>query len=259
MYDLSIVLPTCDRAELLEDCLSSISNGTQCNYQVIVVDGASIDRTASVLTEAREDMGDRLVTIREDKREGFVKAANRGFAVAEGKYTVWLNDDARPLNGSLDAAVDQLNHSDDSVGMLALFHHWHSQGNIAYETMCDNRLYRLLHVRGTLYANFGMAPTSLIKDLGCFDERYYLNAADPDFSMKVWHSGKQIVPAYSAMIDHDEHEDGRRIIDFARGREDNDRFFAKWDLPPINPLRNDFSPMSPCTLRGIRQAISVAA
>lgn len=259
MYDLSIVVPTCDRAELLEDCLSSICNGTQCNYQVIVVDGASIDRTPTVITEACEDMGHRLTVIREEKREGFVKAANRGFAAAAGKYTVWLNDDARPLPGSLDSAVDQLSHAGSDVGMVALFHHWHSQGNIAYETMHEHRLYRVLHVRGTLYANFGVIDTDFIKQLGCFDERYYLNGADPDLSMKVWNAGKKIIPAYAAMIDHDEHEDGRRIIDNKRGREDNDRFFAKWDLPAINKARNDFDPANPCTLLGLRPGAVEAA
>src|SRR5690606_1498128 len=97
MYDLSIVLPTCNRGGLLESALAAIWQNTSCNYEIIVVDGASYDRTTAVLTEAREDTGDRLKVITETEREGFVKAANKGFRAAGGRYVVWLNDDARPL------------------------------------------------------------------------------------------------------------------------------------------------------------------
>ena len=39
MYDLSIVIPTCNRAELLRCGLMSLRQDLQCSYEVIVVDG----------------------------------------------------------------------------------------------------------------------------------------------------------------------------------------------------------------------------
>ena len=50
--ELSIVLPTCNRAALLEKCLSSIVAGTQISHEIIVVDGASSHATQQVLNEA---------------------------------------------------------------------------------------------------------------------------------------------------------------------------------------------------------------
>src|SRR5437660_1606844 len=108
MFDLSIVLPTCNRGRLLEKTLAAIEAQTRCSHEVIVVDGASTDPTAAVLTEAKHDMGDRLVVIREEQREGFVKAVNKGFKAARGRNLTWLNDDARPLAQALDRAVAQL-------------------------------------------------------------------------------------------------------------------------------------------------------
>lgn len=259
MYDLSIVLPTCNRGHLLERTLAAVWATTTCNYEIIVVDGASFDRTQAVLTEARVDMGDRLKVIREEQREGFVRAANKGFAQAAGRNVMWLNDDARPLPGSIDAAVYQLDRAPAEVGMLAFFHRFQSPRNVAYETIHEGVTYRLLHVRGTLYANFGILRTDLLRELGYFDERYYINGADPDLSLKVWHSGRRVVQAYGAIIDHDEHADARRYIDLPRGHDDNARLFAKWDLPPKNPLRNDFDPANPCTLRGLREEPSAIA
>jgi GT2 family glycosyltransferase len=192
--------------------------------------------------------------IREPHREGFVKAANKGFRAARGRYLMWLNDDARPLPGSLDRAIEQLEFSPRTVGMVALFHPAQTTRNIAYEAQHKGRPFRLLHVRGTLYANFGMASRSLFERLGYFDERYYLNGADPDFSLKVWHAGLSVVPAFGALIDHDELQDDRRDADRDRGAIDNASLFEKWDLPERNPIANDFDQTRPCTLRGLREA-----
>jgi GT2 family glycosyltransferase len=254
MIDLSIVIPTTNRAAALAACLAAIGNSVACAHELIVVDGASADDTASVLDGAKAAMGDRLQIIREPHREGFVRAANKGFRAARGRYLMWLNDDARPLPGALDRAIEQLEFSPHTVGMVALLHAAHGTRNVAFEAQHLGRSFHVLHVRGTLYANFGMARRSLFERLGYFDERYFLNGADPDFSLKVWHDGLSVVPAFGALIDHDELADDRREADRDRGAADNARLFEKWDLPDRNPTTNDFDQTRPCTLRGLRAA-----
>jgi GT2 family glycosyltransferase len=258
-FDLSIVLPTCNRAALLEKCLAAITNHTRCSHEIVVVDGASTDETQDVLEEAARDLGDRLRVIREERREGFVKGANKGFRAATGRTMTWLNDDAQPLPGALDLAVQQLDAADADVAFVAMFHRWHSTKNIAYEAVHRGRVYRLCHVRGTLYGNFPVGRRDVYERLGFFDERYFIRAADPDLSLKAWHAGMRIIPACGAMIDHDEVEDARRLEDTDFGDEDNARLFAKWDLPPKNPTRNDFDPTRPCTLRGLMEPVARAA
>ena len=256
MIDLSIVIPTTNRAASLASCLATIRKTVTCSHEVIVVDGASLDGTAAVLESATVAMGDRLQVIREPNREGFVRAANKGFRAARGQFLMWLNDDARPLPGSIDRAVAQLQTSPSNVGMVALFHAAHTRRNVAFETTHEGRPFQLLHVRGTLYANFGIARRQIFESLDYFDERYFLNAADPDFSLKVWNAGSSVVPAFGALIDHDEVQDDRRAVDRGRAAEDNAKLFAKWNLPQRNPAANDFDPTRPCTLRGLRVPIA---
>ena len=251
MRELSIILPTCNRAALLDRCLTALARNVFVDYEIIVVDGASTDRTPDVLDRACDFFEDRLIWIREEKRQGFVRAANRGFAVAEGQFLTWLNDDARPRPGSYASAMDQLNTG--PAGVIALYHRWNSKRNIAYEKSVGNTTYQLCHVRGTLYANFALARRETFEKLNYFDERYRFYGADPDFSLKAWHAGLPVIPAEASFIDHDEHEDDRRLADAAQGKKDNARLFAKWDLPPVNPDRNDFDPQHPCTLREERR------
>src|SRR5688500_14001156 len=122
MLDLSIVIPTYNRAMHLEKLLVSLWTGVGCEYEEIVVDGASDDETPDVLLDAKRSMRDSLRIIREDRREGFVRAANKGFHAARGRNITWCNDDARPLPGPLDAAGVQEEADGSRIGMLATVH-----------------------------------------------------------------------------------------------------------------------------------------
>jgi GT2 family glycosyltransferase len=251
--DLSIIIPTCNRAKLLDRCLTTLARTIACDYEIIVVDGASTDRTPDVLERAIDLFEDRLLWIREEKRQGFVRAANAGFRAADGKYCTWLNDDARPLDDCYDNAIRQLERLEPNSAIVAMYHRWKSPRNIAFEKQIDGTAYQLCHVRGTLYANFGLAPLEVFQQLDYFDERYRFYGADPDFSLKAWHAGLSVIAAEQSFIDHDQHDDERRHADASVAKRDNERLFTKWDLPPKNPHRNDFNPQQPCTLGDIRR------
>src|SRR5688500_13074717 len=259
MFDLSIVLPTCNRAALLDRAIWAVELTTRCHHEIVVVDGASSDDTPAVLNNARKMLGDRLKVIREEKREGFVKAVNKGLKAARGRNLVWINDDARPLPQAFDGAVAQLETEPDDVAFVALFHRWATMKNIAYEMVHNGRVFRLCHVRGTLYANFPVGRRETFERLGYFDERFYFYAADPDLSLKAWHAGLRVVPASASILDHDIHADDRRLADAERAAADNAKLFEKWDLPPKNADRNDFDPANPCTLRGLKGPVQRAA
>jgi GT2 family glycosyltransferase len=170
--DLSIVIPTCDRPTHLAAALASLSE-IAIPAEIIVVDGSSDDQTATVAASAREDFGDRLTYLREERREGFVRAVNKGFRAARGRCLTWLNDDARPVRSSLESAVAQLLTGPSDVGLVAMFHRWQSPRNVAFTRSIGKRSYQLCHVRGTLYANFGVGLRATFERLGFFDERYY--------------------------------------------------------------------------------------
>ena len=248
--DLSIVIPTCNRADLLDRAITSIAETVHCRFEIIAVNGASTDHTAAVLEKHGAILCNRMQVVHETKREGFVRGANKGFRLATGRHVCWINDDARLLPQALDRAVDQLDRGDGSLGCVALFHRWHSPKNMAHQVEHRGSTYTVCHVRGTLYANFPVIRRDLFEQLGRLDERFVFYGADPDLSLKVWHAGYRVEPAWGAIIDHDEHHDDRRAEDNGQAKRDNETLFAKWRLPPRSPV-NDYNAERPCTLMGL--------
>ena len=94
-------MPTFNRLDRLKRCTDKTRQNVTTFSEVIVVDGGSNDGS-------REWLGGQadLRVILEPEREGAVRAFNKGFKAATGRYVMWLNDDAYPLPGAVEAAVD---------------------------------------------------------------------------------------------------------------------------------------------------------
>ena len=225
---ISIVVPTFNRLDRLKRCIEKITQNVSLPNEVIVVDGGSTDGTREWLGQQRD-----LRVILEPQRVGAVKAFDKGFRAATGHYVMWLNDDAFPLPGSVEAAVAMIERDDCfDVGMVAFYHNWQSDRNILDQVEHGSETYSLCHVRGYPYANFGLLRRSLLEKVGFADERFYFLGFDPDLSLKVQlEEGLKILGCRQALIRHDEHHDDRKLADLPAGQEDNAKLFAKWNLP----------------------------
>ncbi len=225
---VSIVVPTYQRFARLRRCIEKIAENVTVEHEVIVVDGGSTDGAREWL-RTRDD----LVVIFEPQREGAVRAFNRGFRAARGTYVMWLNDDAYPLPGSVEAAIAVIERPDCAdVGMVAFYHNWHQQRNVLDEVEHAGQRYEIYNVRGYPYANFGLLRTDLLRRIGYADERYYFFAFDPDLALKVQiEAGLKVIGCRRALVHHDEDHDPRKLSDLPAGAEDNARLFAKWNLP----------------------------
>ncbi len=225
---VSIVIPTFNRLEQLRRCVNKIQQNVTSPKEIIVVDGGSVDGARAWL-QTQPDLN----LILEPTREGAVKAFNKGFRAATGRYVMWLNDDAYPLPGAVEAAVEMIERPDlPDLGMVAFYHNWQSEHNVLDRLTHDGRSFELCHVRGYPYANFGLIRRTLLEKIGYADERFYFFGFDPDLSLKVQLvEGLKVIGCRRALICHDEYHDHRKLTDLTRGREDNEKLFAKWNLP----------------------------
>jgi GT2 family glycosyltransferase len=113
----SIVIPSYNGLALLKTCLESIFRhlplGRSWAVEVIVVDDASTDLTASWLAELHPDV--RLVRL--ERNGGFCVAANAGIHAARGHFIQLLNNDTEVAPGWLEAGLAPF--SDPTVGSVA--------------------------------------------------------------------------------------------------------------------------------------------
>jgi glycosyltransferase involved in cell wall biosynthesis len=104
--EVTVVIPTRNRAPLLAGALSSALAQEEVDIEVIVVDDGSTDETQARLAR----IGDtRLRLLRHETPEGVARARNAGLALAAGEWIAFLDDDdlwlPRKLRRQLDAAA----------------------------------------------------------------------------------------------------------------------------------------------------------
>lgn len=92
--DVSVIIPTRNRAQLLRTALASILAQKDVGLEVIVVDDGSTDGTRKVV-EAALASDPRVRSLRHDATVGAAAARNSGAAVARGRYFVFEDDDCR--------------------------------------------------------------------------------------------------------------------------------------------------------------------
>jgi len=85
----SVVIPTLNQAETIEDTLLSLIHQNYPNLEIIVADGGSSDATAAILDRYRE----QLSAVLPGPDRGQSDAINKGFARASGDIFFWLNSD----------------------------------------------------------------------------------------------------------------------------------------------------------------------
>lgn len=113
MPDVSIVIPTYNRAEILSETLSRLPD---CDLDVVVTDNASTDDTQSIV-EGAQAIDKRIRYIRQPENVGTFQNTLRGFAAASTDIVVYMPDDDSILAEPLLEHVARLKAEPDLVGI----------------------------------------------------------------------------------------------------------------------------------------------
>ncbi len=86
---ITIVTPSFNQGQFIEETILSVLNQTYKNIQYIIVDGGSTDNTMEVVEKYR----DKIDIIIHEKDKGQTDAINKGFKLANGVLVGWINSD----------------------------------------------------------------------------------------------------------------------------------------------------------------------
>ncbi|MBP2046660.1 glycosyltransferase family protein [Methanobacterium aggregans] len=207
------------------------------NYEIIVVDNLSSDKSLSFLEELKNSLP--LTIIKNSENKSFSRANNEAVQVAKGEYILLLNNDIEPTYGWLNQMMQTaLNH--DKVGTVgaklvypncseSIFNKNNSfkiqHTGIVFQNL--NTFFRPIN-RGKGYEVFNStfksekcvagntAATLLVKKdlylkVGGLDERYYYGYEDVDFCLKLLKRGYKNIYCPKALLFHYEYGSDEKI------------------------------------------------
>jgi GT2 family glycosyltransferase len=202
------------------DCIESLKKVTYPNMQVVVVDNASTDESAVILSIREEQDG--FILLRSNENNGFSAGNNIGirYALENGAdYVLLLNNDTVVEPDFLSVAVEASEH-DDSVGLTIgkiLYYKepdliWYGGGELKQPYNYSIHLgFRenqskpeFNQQRYVTYATgcYFLLKRAAIEIVGLMDEDYFLYCEDTDYSIRMIRSGLKMLYCPQSVIYH---------------------------------------------------------
>lgn len=111
MPRVSVIIPTYNRKEYVQEAIDSVLAQTYTDYEIIVIDDGSSDATGEAL---RARYGDRIHYIWQEN-QGESAARNYGIGISQGEYVALLDSDDLWLPDKLAKQTDVLDRNPDKV------------------------------------------------------------------------------------------------------------------------------------------------
>lgn len=112
---VSVIIPTFNRAPLLTRSIKSVLDQTYQDFEIIIVDDASIDNTEEVV----RSIGDpRIRYLKHKKNLGGSAARNTGIKTARGEFIAFQDSDDEWTSDKLDKQMTVLTNAPPQVGVV---------------------------------------------------------------------------------------------------------------------------------------------
>ncbi len=132
---VSIITPSFNQAQFLEQTLRSVLDQDYPFMEYIVVDGASTDASVDIIRR----YSDRLAWWSSEKDHGQGEAINKGIARAKGEIVGWINSDDYYLPHAISSAVTAFERNPDVAmvygDMLAVDQHGATTNVLRYKQL----------------------------------------------------------------------------------------------------------------------------
>ena len=111
MVDVSVVMPVYNAELYLEEAIQSILGQTYWDFEFIIIDDGSTDRSAEIIRSFQ----DARIVFLQQSNNGLVYSLNRGIQAGEGKYIARMDADDISAPTRLEKQVNFLNQHPEFV------------------------------------------------------------------------------------------------------------------------------------------------
>ena len=179
---VSIVIPLYNKEKWIEKTLSSVLNQSFTDWEAIIVDDGSTDRSVDVVEEFILKNPANWVLIK-NRNAGQCRTRNSGIAKATGEYIAFLDADDIWSGNKLFDQVQVLRNNGDVSLVISPYLIFSDTNRIAHHRLVLHKNTKVLLNRwlrmqgyGAGTESTGMTRTSLLREVGGFDENLSTSA-----------------------------------------------------------------------------------
>lgn len=174
------VITVCYNAEKeIEETIRSTLNQTYKDFEYIIVDGASQDRTKEVISRVLKEYDTSNVRVISEPDKGIYDAMNKGIKASSGEWLCMMNAGDKFTNKDVLSEVFNLPIPDNITFLYSDFYKATSYGKYFKVTTCCNEKRRILVHQSTIYRR------NLHKEHGLYIVTPKLTVSDYLFFMRI--------------------------------------------------------------------------
>lgn len=129
---LSIIVPVYNVEKYIEQCIESIINQKEIDFELILVNDGSTDRSLDICKEYKK-RNDRIKIINQ-KNQGVSSARNNGVKLAKGKYIMFVDsDDYLYKDDCLKTIQKNIENKDYDIVMFNMLYMYENNGEKKYD------------------------------------------------------------------------------------------------------------------------------
>jgi len=202
--EISVIIVTYHSADVIGPCLDSVAEAGVLSREVFVVDNASADGTAEIVRARQPAV--RLIANAENR--GFAAANNQAIPLCRGRYLFFLNPDAVLEGPCLETALRYMDARPEVglAGTKVVYPDGTPQETISLRYPGEKHAAdELAGLRGPIACVLGasmIARAELVREIGGFDEDYFLYGEDQELCLQVRRRGYEIGYIAEAVVRH---------------------------------------------------------
>lgn len=214
-------------------CLESFSKTIYPNHRLVLIDDNSEDESIHFVESRFPD----IRIIRNKRSKGFAGAVNSGilYSLKQGANAIAVcNNDVKVLPAWLNMVID-LFDKEEKVGLIgfneilkekeSLFYEWNAKHRVSYK--------KVARLPGCLY----ICSAGAIRNVGLFDEAYFMYGEDNDFFVRMTKAGYSLIQTNLPVWHYGEGSSGKHKLKISWLAYRNALRFALKNENPVKIIR----------------------
>lgn len=224
---ITISIVNLNKKELLKECLNSLFEHTiYDNFEVVVVDNASVDGSITMLKSEFPN----TTVIQNDENQGFAKANNQVIEYAMEKasdYVLLLNNDTKIIETGWLSRLVEIGETEQDIGIvgckvvepsgkihyggryfpLSSFLFPYHKGKFKYNIYENSNSYENFQYIDDVVGAVFLIKVDLIDDIGYLDEGFspaYFE--ESDYCVRAWDENYKVAYCPEVVVQHHRHE-----------------------------------------------------